>query len=333
MRCMILRRFRDPVLFQGSLRSRRYFEGWYFKHVSADRKSVYALIPGISLSPKESKSFIQLIDGASGRTRWFAFPVEAFSFSRDRFEVRIADNRFSREGIDARLEDEQGVVEAHLEYSGIVPLPFSLRWPGIMGPYTYAPLMECNHGIGSLDHGLPGQLTVNGRRTDFTAGRGYIEKDWGRSFPRAWIWAQSNSFTAPGTSFLFSLARIPWMGRTFPGFFTLLLESGRFHRLATYTGARVVSARLAGRDLEIVVQGRDKRLLLHAERSREGVLLAPVDGAMDRRIGESIDARLRVRLEDLGGHALFEGTGEAAGLEAVGDLSLIGVETPPPLRS
>ena len=54
---------------------------------------------------------------------------------------------------------------------------------------------------------------------------------------------------------------------------------------------------------------------------------------MDRRIGESIDARLRVRLEDLGGHVLFEGTGEAAGLEAVGDLSLIGVEASPPSRA
>jgi hypothetical protein len=186
--------------------------------------------------------------------------------------------------------------------------------------------MECYHGIGSLDHGVDGWISVDGRRTDFSGGRGYLEKDWGRSFPRAWIWAQSNTFASPGTCVLFSLARIPWMGRTFPGFFSLLLEGGRIHRLATYTGARVASARLAGRQLDVRVEGRDRRLLLHAERSHEGVLLAPVEGAMDRRIGESIDARLEVRLEDLAGHTLFEGTGRSAGLEVVGDLSLVGVE-------
>jgi len=323
-----IRRLQSPVFFQGNLRAKRYFEGWYFKHVSADRSSVYALIPGISLSPRGSTSFIQFIDGSNGRTRWFPFPLKAFGFSRDRFEVRIGDNRFSLEGIQARLRDDEGEIEAELTYSGVTPLPFSVLRPGIMGPFTYAPFMECYHGIGSLDHGLSGSMSIDGRRVDFSGGSGYIEKDWGRSFPRVWIWAQSNNFAAPGTSFLFSLARIPWMGRTFPGFFTLLLEGGRIHRLATYTGARVVSARLAGRELDVEVQDRGLRLRLHVERSHEGVLLAPVDGAMDRRIGESIDARLHVHLTDRDGTVLFDGIGEAAGLEAVGDLSLIGVETP-----
>ena len=196
-----------------------------------------------------------------------------------------------------------------------------------MGPFSWAPFMECYHGIGSLDHALAGSISFDGARVTMDGGRGYIEKDWGRSFPRAWIWAQSNSFAEAGTCFLFSLARIPWMGRTFPGFFTLLREGGRIHRLATYTGARVASARLAGRELDLVVEDRRLRLVLHVDRSREGVLLAPVDGAMDRRIGESIDARLSVRLEDRGGRVLYEGAGEAAGLEAVGDMPLIGVET------
>jgi tocopherol cyclase len=240
-----IRGLQGPVFFQGNLHAKRCFEGWYFKHVSAGCSSLDALIPGSSLSPQGSQSLIQFIDGSNGRTRWFPFPLGVFGFSRDHFAVRIGDNRFSLEGI-----------QAGLTYSG-----------------------------------------VGGRRVDSSDGRGYIEKDWGRSFPRAWIWAQSNTFTKPGTSFLFSLAR-------------------------------VVSARLAGRELDIEVQDRGLRLQLHVERSHEGVLLGPVDGAMDRRIGESIDARLRVHLSHRNGTVPFDGTGGAAGLEAVGDLSLIGVETP-----
>ncbi len=322
-----LRKLANPVLFQGSLRARSYFEGWYFKHVSADRGSVCALIPGISISPRGSRSFVQFIDGTTGATRWFQYPLEAFEAARHGFEIRVAGSTFSLQGVHARLEDGQGSIEAEVRYAGVTPLPFSAGRPGIMGPYTYAPLMECYHGIGSLDHSVEGWISVDGRRTDFAGGCGYLEKDWGRSFPRAWIWAQSNSFARPGTCVLFSLARIPWLGRTFPGFFSLLLEGGRIHRLATYTGARVVSARLSGRELDIRVEGRDRRLLLHAQRSHEGVLLAPVDGAMDRRIAESIDARLEVRLEDAAGRRLFEGTGGAAGLELVGDLELLAVQT------
>jgi hypothetical protein len=322
-----VRKLTNPLLFQGNLAKKRYFEGWYFKHVSGDRKSVFALIPGVSLSSRGSYSFVQLIDGATGATRWFSYPIEAFSWSRTRFEIQVGESRFSTEGIDIRLSDGTGSVEGRLRYRGTTPLPFSLSNPGIMGPYAYAPSMECYHAIGSLDHALEGTITVDGRAFDFLGGRGYIEKDWGTSLPRAWVWAQSNDFEKPQTSFAFSLARIPWLGSSFPGFFVLLLEGGRIHRKATYTGARITIARLRGRELTLQVCDRTSILSLHAERSHEGVLLAPEQGAMDRRIGESIDARLRVTLTDLAGSVLFDGSGSAAGLEIVGDMSLLGVLT------
>jgi tocopherol cyclase len=336
-----LKRFTNPILFQGSRKLRRYFEGWYFKHVAARGGAVFAFIPGISLSPGRSTAFVQLIDGATGRTRWFPYPKDAFSYSRDEFGVSVGRNRFSLRGIDVRLSDGEGEVEAHLAYSGITPLPFSLGSPGIMGPYAYVPFMECYHGVGSLDHRVDGHVRIGDRCFDFTAGRGYLEKDWGRSMPLAWIWAQANGFAGPGSCILFSLARIPWLGSSFPGFFALLAEgegAGRvgagagpvsaaaaIHRFATYTGARVTSAELRGRDLFVTIRDRLRVLHLHAERSHEGTLLAPVDGAMERRIAESIDARISVRLEDTSGRILFEGSGGSAGLEIVGDPSLIGV--------
>ncbi len=343
-----LKRFFNPIVFQGSLRRQRYFEGWYFKHVAADGGAVFAFIPGISLTPRGSTAFVQLIDGATGRTRWFPYPVDAFSCSRDEFGVSVGENRFSLRGIDIHLGDAEGDVEAHLAYTGITPLPFSLVSPGIMGPYAYVPFMECYHGVGSLDHRVDGEVRVGDRRFDFKAGRGYLEKDWGRSMPLAWVWVQANGFAGPGSCILFSLARIPWLGASFPGFFALLSEgegagragpgAGRagagagpasaapcIHRFASYTGARVTSAELRGRDLSIEIRDRQRVLRLHAERSHEGVLRAPVDGVMERRIAESIDARVRMRLEDHRGRILFEGSGGSAGLEIVGDLSLIGV--------
>jgi hypothetical protein len=323
----VLKRFTNPLIFQGNLKRLRYFEGWYFKHVAADRGAVLAFIPGISLSTRGSTAFVQLIDGATGGTRWFPYPLDAFAYSREEFSVSVGENRFSLRGIDVRLRDGEGEVEAHLSYSGITPLPFSLGSPGIMGPYAYVPFMECYHGVGSLDHRVDGEVRIGDRRFDFMAGRGYLEKDWGRSMPLAWVWAQVNGFAGPGSCFLFSLARIPWMGRSFPGFFALLAEGGRLHRFATYNGARVISAELRGWDFSVTIRDRRHVLHVHAKRSHEGVLLAPVDGAMERRIAESIDARITVRLEDHDGRVIFESSGGNAGLEIVGDPSLIGVRS------
>jgi hypothetical protein len=78
--------------------------------------------------------------------------------------------------------------------------------------------MECYHGVLSFDHGITGQLTVNGEIFDFNGGRGYIEKDWGQAFPKAWIWMQSNHFEQPGTCLTASVAIIPWLRSAFSGF-------------------------------------------------------------------------------------------------------------------
>jgi hypothetical protein len=185
--------------------------------------------------------------------------------------------------------------------------------------------MECYHAIGSLDHMIEGGMAIDGRTFDFTGGHGYVEKDWGTSFPSAWVWTQSNDFERPRTSFVFSLARIPWIRGAFPGFFALLLEGGKFHRMATYTGAHITKARLCGRELEIEIRDHSAVIALRAKRSHEGVLLAPENGAMERRIRESIDTHINVTLTDLTGSVLFRGSGCAAGLEVVGNISSLGV--------
>ena len=39
----------NPASYQGGRARRRYFEGWYFKQVSADRSEAWSFIPGLSL--------------------------------------------------------------------------------------------------------------------------------------------------------------------------------------------------------------------------------------------------------------------------------------------
>ena len=76
--------------------------------------------------------------------------------------------------------------------------PVTVREPGAMGWYAWVPTMECYHGVVSLDHALGGWVDTGAGRVDLAGGRGYLEKDWGTAFPKAYVWMQSNHFEETG---------------------------------------------------------------------------------------------------------------------------------------
>ena len=82
--------------------------------------------------------------------------------------------------------------------------------PNIMGPFSYVPFMECNHAIISMKNKINGEIVINDSVINFNGGIGYIEKDYGCSFPKSYIWCQGNSFKNSDTSFMLSIANIPF---------------------------------------------------------------------------------------------------------------------------
>ncbi len=53
-----------PDEYHGWGRTRRYFEGWYFKLVSADEQHAIAIIPGIAMAENgDQHAFVQVMDG------------------------------------------------------------------------------------------------------------------------------------------------------------------------------------------------------------------------------------------------------------------------------
>ncbi|HAE22984.1 MAG TPA: hypothetical protein DCG47_11760 [Spirochaetaceae bacterium] len=317
-----------PTLFQGARRKRSYFEGWYFKQVSPDGKA-WSFIPGVSINADGShkRSFIQAIDGSSGATRWYDFPFEAFRWHPKKLDIYVGGNHFSPEGLDMDLDGPEGALSARLEYGPVTPYPARPWNPGVMGPYSFVPFMECNHGLVSLDHGVRGYVEANGAKLSMEGGRGYIEKDWGQSMPSAWIWAQSNAFEHKGASLMFSLANIPWLGASFPGFLCAmsLPDSARTVKIwASWNGSRISHATSSDNEIRISIVRKNEKLELTLTRGRGGLLLAPVAGSMDRRIAESVDAIMSAKLTR-GSTVLFDATARPSGLETVGSMESLGV--------
>lgn len=308
-------RIYKPEIFQGDLKKKNYFEGWYFKHVSKDLEQVYSFIPGISLNDHDSHAFIQVINGITGETKYINYPLQEFFWDKKRFFIKVGESVFSDAYIELKIENENLNVTGHIEYGNMVKYPKSLLSPGIMGWYSFVPFMECKHGVVSVNHDLSGSLRINDTPVDFDRGKGYIEKDWGTSFPEAWLWIQANNFQNHDTSFSFSVAKIPWMGKFFIGLIAFLYFDKRFYLFSTYNNSVISGISQSGDSIKFTLNHRNNILKLITTRKTFGVLRAPDLGNMSRRIKESIDSQIEVSLFDKNSSLIYNDRSSRAGLE------------------
>jgi tocopherol cyclase len=307
----------DPEIFQGNLKKKHYFEGWYFKNVTLDNSSAFSFIPGVSLTEGDAHAFIQIMSSTTGETDYIRYPLNEFIWDKRKLYLKVGSSIFTDSGINLKIRSGNIEVEGQIGFRNMVKYPKSLFSPGIMGWYSFIPFMECNHGIISVTHDLLGELTINGKSIDFNRGKGYIEKDWGTSFPEAWIWMQSNNFQEHDTSFSFSIAKIPWMGRFFIGFICFLYLNKKFYLFSTYNKSAVSEVKHTNEVIEISIQDKRNILKIRVIKNFFGDLLAPVSGGMSRLIKESIDSEVHIQLLDIQQNLIYEGTGRRVGLEVI----------------
>jgi len=317
-----------PSRFQGAGKRRSYFEGYYIKIVDAPQGVALALIPGVSYNAEGiGHAFIQVLDGIAKTAEYHEFSLEDFAYAKTGFDLRIGNSSFHESGIEVDLPN----LKLSLKHVSSISWPWKWWSPGAMGPFSFVPGMECRHGVVSLHHTVRGSLRT--LSTDGTQALknepvlqlspqavGYIEKDWGRSFPRGWVWLQTNHLegeTDP-CCLMVSAGRVPWITGAFRGFITAIHFRGRFIPFTTYNGAR----------FELTLEDNYARM----EFSRKGIklsitafhapgvdLISPILGdGMLGRVNESMQATARVRLTEHN-HTLLDSTARYVGFEIGGD--------------
>lgn len=310
-----------PEAFHGRGKTNTFFEGWYIKLVIADQSQRWAIIPGVFHGPKGSEqdmAFVQVLDGLTGRSWFHEFERSDFQASTTHFEVRIGPNTFDSSGVNLQLPEISGRINFVTKLDG---WPVSWREPGIMGWYGMVPMMECFHGVVSFGHQLSGTLDISGAAYSFDAGKGYIEKDWGKSFPAGYVWLATNHLdNAPDASIVASVAIIPWLRNSFRGFVIGFKHSSKLHKWTTYNGSKELSLTIDDSHVLWSLVGPDGVLEIRAERVKGGLLHAPLRTAMYQRVEETLDAEVEIKHTAHDGRVLYEGTGACAGLEVFGDI-------------
>jgi len=312
-----------PEVFQGNLSRKKYFEGWYYKLVSAGQEQAIAIIPGISVFNQDDRhAFIQTFNGKDNTSNYHRFSLDEFKAEKGILEISIGNNRFTKNLIHLDLPEMKGEIT----FSNMIQ-PSSTRFsPGVMGWYSFVPGMQCYHGIVSLHHELSGFTTGNFGSINWDNGSGYIEKDWGSSFPACWIWIHCNHFKeASPVSLMASVAHIPWMGRYFPGFITVFWLEGKEYRFASYNHSRM-KCHVSKDIVHLDFQRKDVELSITAHRTETASLHTPQQGQMIGKLNESLSSHIEVNLSKAGKKIWFS-EGSTAGLDVSGDTSILETTT------
>lgn len=319
-----MKSFINPDLYHGLGKKRNFFEGWYFKIVDKNNLYKFAFIPGISFGNNEHEhhSFIQIINGFDNKYKYLKFNESNFKYNNKDFKIGIKSNIFSLDFMTLNLKYKNNVIKGNLQFKNIIPWKDSLLNPGSMGFYNYLSFMECYSQVCALNGDIIGKLYVNGEIIDFTGGKVYIEKNWGKSFPTSWVWIQSNNFKDPTVSVTCSLATIPFPVKDFRGFLIGVTINNEFYKFTTINKSKL-TLKSIGQDIELSVTNKNLKLTLSTYTNRDNFVLCmgPKNGNMIPLVKETLSSKVYMILEDINENKLiYKGVGLSCGVEYGGKL-------------
>ena len=308
-------KIKHPELYHGNPNKKRFFEGWYFKQVTSDALTTIAFIPGISLDDNDAHAFVQVIQSPNLKTYYYRFPIGAFRSTNAPFSVSVGDNTFTLQGFSVNLTDFKGSVT----FGKLTEIDKNWFCPNIMGYFAYLPGMECNHGVLSMSHQLEGKLQTPMGAVDFSFGKGYIEKDWGVSFPEKYIWIHTNHLKSSDGSYtdaslMLSVATIPMKGFEFQGLIANLHLYGKEYRFGTYNGSKIILFQVSTTQVHVVIRRGQLSLEFIAEPELVEALKAPDQGKMARIIKEGLNGMLTLKLKE-GNDVLADLQSSCVGIE------------------
>lgn len=319
----MLKNIKNPDLYHGKNKKLNFFEGWYFKIVHPTEKLTYCFIPGIFLSNTEehSHSFIQVLKGHEASFEYLRFEKDKFNAREGEFYINVGESSFSLNEISLNLNQQGERITGTLTFRNIVKWPDSFINPGSMGFYNYFTFMQCYSQVCALDGYITGSLNINGEVVDFTGGKIYIEKNWGKDFPYSYIWVQGNSFEKGEGAVTCSIGHIPFYVTSFTGFLIGLYIKDKFYEFTTINRSELSIICQDGR-LALETENKNYILQIEALYKEETLmnLYAPRGKEMVPIARETLQGNLVVTLYDKKRNCIiFNDKSTSAGVEFSGD--------------
>jgi len=213
-------------------KDKNYFEGWYFRFTDTRSKSNFAVIFALTKHKTDSHSFIQVLDAKAQKSYYYKFDMSEFSYDEATKTVSIGVNKLNVNELYLKTVDFT-ITSTTKE---IQELQLYGKTKSAMGFLQNAPL-ECFQEVIFMEARSTFKI-VYPKRTFSGVGKSYMEKTYGRNFPKKWVWLQSN-YGQKGSKLSFSVGLIPVLFFRVKGFFLILNYEGKEERLTSYNLSRV----------------------------------------------------------------------------------------------
>jgi len=164
--------------------------------------------------------------------------------------------------------------------------------------YNYViPNLPCYHAILNKSHTISGEIRVGDANFVMDKDMGYLEKNWGTSFPDNYIWLHAVDPTNTEVNLLFSQAEIKWMGSTFLRHLGYLNFENECIDFRQFKNSEVSSSLVSPEKQLIRFSSKLIELEISIVLGGQVLFKGPEDGALRRDIVHYTDAFIEVKLK------------------------------------
>lgn len=279
-----------PTLLQGDITKCNYFEGWFQKIYIPELNTSIIIIYGFATGNELTKTgFIQLFIPGNDVIH-INFPQHQINLSKQKHEVKLGPNYFSTN----RIHIEHELVELDIE---IIPQTKKVPKQNSMGIFYLVPGLPCYHSVLQINSSIQGIIKINNELIQLTHASGYLEKNWGTSFPEKYFWMHAQDPLNSTNQILYSQAEMRWRNKTFIKHVGFIQLNGQSFDLRKIHRKQLVCNVYNSNQLEISINHMGIVLYFDLNEPTNTSFKSPSKGKMTNKIIHNIGVPIRLKQE------------------------------------
>ncbi|MFM8455296.1 MAG: tocopherol cyclase family protein, partial [Ignavibacteria bacterium] len=195
------------------------------------------------------------------------------------------------------IEISTNELDINLSLMNNHPIP---TFKNSMGYHYYVPTLPCYHSVLNSSHLVSGSIRHNESVYALDEDMGYMEKNWGTSFPENYFWIHAVDPYNPQISLLFSIAEIQWLGKRFIKHVGHLRIEGKHIDLRALKDISIADRIVSEKKRCVKIKSKELELDIWITYGNKVTFKGPNQGHMSRDIFHHADAMIGISLKQNG---------------------------------
>ncbi len=280
-----------PSSLQGNFKRNKYFEGWFQKVYSTQHKSSFIIIYGYATRNSiDTFGFIQVLI-PSKLPEIIYFSKNEVYCDPSQHIVCMGNNILTTHVIKIKTNDL--LIDLYLKNNNPIK-----TFKNSMGYHYFIPYLPCYHSVLNSSHYVSGKIDYMQASYSLHNESGYLEKNWGTSFPENYFWLHAVDPNNSQVSLLFSQAEIKWLGNKFIRHIGHFRFDGKEIDLRNYNKINISNLIFSDSNYEFRIISRKIQMDISIITRNKVLFKGPENGSLTRNILHHTDAIININLKE-----------------------------------